>query len=167
MSRRTIIIADLVKHIETETSSSGHRGLKFLHEINNFPSFYVHATSERRQHIGAGVVYGMISMAVRGYSWNDDIDQVDAYCRSLETAVQSFRNANRQLVEDVYVNTVSTDEGLLEPYGVVDLQVDIIYDAQDGINQPSQIINYQLQDSSGNSLTSPDGSPLQLPLEFK
>jgi len=167
MSRRTIIITDLIKYIQAETGSTGHRGLRFLHEITNFPSFYVHATAERRQHVGAGVIYGVLSMAIRGYAWSDNIDDVDTYCREIETAVQTFRDANRQIIEDVYVNSVSTDEGLLEPYGVVDLQVDIIYDAQDGTNQPIQIINYELQDSVGNSLTSPDGLSLQLPLEFK
>lgn len=127
MSRRTDIINTLINHISTTTNITGHRGMKFLHEINSFPTFYVHVTSESRVHIGADVRYGVISLAIRGYQWADNLDEVDSFGRNIETAIQTFRDMNHTLVEEARVTSFKTDEGIMEPYGSIDVQIAVIY----------------------------------------
>ena len=127
MSRRTEIITRLIAHVSESTGAVGYRGMRFLHEINSFPPFYIHPSSETRAHIGAGTKYSVLSLAIRGYQWADNLDDVDAFARNLETAIQSFRNENRDLIEEARVTFLKTDEGVMEPYGTVDLVAEIVY----------------------------------------
>lgn len=167
MSRRTTVIESLIAYISDSTGCTGHRGMKFLHELNSFPSFYVHATGESRVHIGDGTTYGMLSLAIRGYQWSESLDDVDAFGRTLETAIESFYADNREIVEEARITSFRTDEGVMEPYGVVDILVTIVYDALDGINQAPKFINYILQDSTGTAIQTPSGVNINVPSTFK
>lgn len=124
MSKRTEIVKTLMQHIEDSTSSTGFRGYRFLQEINSFPSFYLAFQNERRIHRGAGVRYGLISISLRGYCWSDSLDDVELYMRSLEIAVQSFKSI---LVDEARITSAKTDEGIMQPYGVVDLSLELLY----------------------------------------
>lgn len=128
MSRRTVILDTLISSISSSTASTGHRGMRFLHEINSFPAFYVHATAESRIHIGNGVRYGLLSVAIRGYQWSDNLDDIELYARTIEIAVDSFRIANRNIVQEARITSLTTDEGVMAPYGAVDISVEILYD---------------------------------------
>ena len=167
MSRRSIVVSSLISSIAETTGASGHRGMRFLHEVNSFPAFYVHAGSERRVHISDGVRYALLDVSIRGYQWSDDLDTIETFARNIETAVSSFYRSSRDIVEEARVVSLSTDEGVLSPYGAVDLSVTILYAAYDGNNQPVKSINYSLLDNDGNALLSPDGDALSIPAEFK
>lgn len=108
-------------HLEQNLGCKGHRGLKLLHEINDFPQFYVHAGTERRVHIGHGERFGLIEADIRGYTYADDIE---AFARSLEFHIQSFKPA---IIDEIRVISLSTDEGLLKPYEICDLSAQILY----------------------------------------
>lgn len=127
MSRRTEILDALIHHITNNTSSQGIRGLRFLHEINDFPYFYVHPQSERRTHIAHGVKLGIISCDVRGYVYSDALSTVELFARTLETAIQTFAIQHLSLLDECRVTTLRTDEGLMHPYGLVDLTIEILY----------------------------------------
>lgn len=124
MSKRTSIISTLITHIESQTAADGYRGLRFLHEINSFPAFYIHPEVETRIHIGSDVRHAVISCSLRGYQYSDNIDDIESFARTLEAAIGSFSST---LVEEIRVTSLRTDEGLLEPYGVVDMQLEILY----------------------------------------
>ena len=167
MSRRTTVINSLINSIAETTGASGYRGMRFLHEVNSFPAFYVHAGAESRVHISDGVRYGLIEVSIRGYQWSDSLDSIETFARDIESAVDSFYTSNRELVEEARVTSLSTDEGTLSPYGAVDLSVTVLYIAYDGNNQPVKSINYEMLDNDGNALLSPAGDVLSIPAEFK
>ena len=167
MSRRGIVINSLINSIAETTGASGYRGMRFLHEVNSFPAFYVHAGSEKRVHISDGVRYGLIEVSIRGYQWSDSLDSIETFARDIERAVNSFYRASRDIVEEARVTSLSTDEGTLSPYGAVDIQITVLYAAYDGNNQPVKTINYTLLDNDGNALLSPAGDVLSIPAEFK
>jgi hypothetical protein len=124
MSKRTSIITTLISHIESQTSASGYRGLRFLHEINSFPAFYIHPEAETRIHISSDTRHAVISCSLRGYQHSDNLDDIEDFARTLEAAIDSFSST---LVEEIRVTSLRTDEGLLEPYGVVDMRLEILY----------------------------------------
>ena len=142
MSKRTKILSALVSHISLLTNSSGHRGLKFLHEVNSFPSFYIHPQNESRVHYGAGSAFGVVNCSIRGFQWSDTIDNIEMYARSIEAAIQTFREQYSNLVEEARVTSIRTDEGVMAPYGIVDMNLDILYtvDYRAGITADSTII---------------------------
>jgi hypothetical protein len=127
MSRRTDIITALVNHIATITGIAGIRGLRFLHEINSFPSFYVHPQLETRTHIAHGVRLAVITCEMRAYVYSDRLNDVEDIARSIEHAVQTFPRLHLTLVDECRVTTLRTDEGVMSPYGIVDLTLEILY----------------------------------------
>ena len=127
MSQRTDILSTLISHIATSTASRGSRGMKFLHEVNSFPAFYIHPQNESRVHEGAGRAYAIQSLSIRGYQYSDNLDTIEAFMRGIETAVQTYAPAYANLVEDARVISVRTDEGTMAPYGIVDMQLEVLY----------------------------------------
>jgi hypothetical protein len=130
MSKRSDIITSFIAYIESSVQFSGNRGLRFLHEINSFPSFYVHPRNESRRHDSAGAKLAILQLDVRGYGWHEDLSYIENLVRSLETAVQSYRLAHLNLVHEARVTTLRTDEGAMTPYCICDMTVEILY----GIN---------------------------------
>lgn len=128
MSKRTLILQSLVKHIAAATSSAGYRGMKFLHEVNSFPAFYIHPQNESRVHRGAGQKLSVISISVRAFQWTDTLDDVEAYARQLEYAIQTYKPQHRSLIEEARVISLRTDEGIMAPYAVVDMELDLLYE---------------------------------------
>jgi hypothetical protein len=127
MSRRTDIIVALVNHIAQFTEISGTRGIKFLHEINSFPSFYIHPQLETRTHVSHGVRLAVITCEMRAYVYSDTLNDVEQTARLIETAVQTFAKQHLNLADECRVTSIRTDEGIMSPYGLVDLTLEILY----------------------------------------
>lgn len=130
MSKRSDIIATFIAHIESSTGYSGYRGLRFLHEINTFPSFYVHPRGESRKHDGRGAKLAILSLDVRGYGWSEGLSYIEELVRNLEIAAGTYLHTHRYLVHEARVTQLRTDEGAMEPYCICDMSVEILY----GIN---------------------------------
>ena len=126
MVKRTDIIQSLKTALEVSTETSGFRGLKFLDEINDFPTFYIYAKEESRTHIGGAVRYASISVDVRGYLFTDTLADTELYVRQLETGVQNF-SEQEPLIDEARTLSVKTDEGIMKPYSICDLKLQIIY----------------------------------------
>lgn len=130
MSKRSQIINSLISHIEDSVGYAGFRGLRFLHEINSFPSFYVHPGNENRQHLGDGRKLAVLSIDIRGYGWSEGLSYIENLVRDLESAVDSFRDANLHLVHESRVTQLRTDEGAMEPYCICDMSLEILYSVE-------------------------------------
>lgn len=112
------MLTQLLNHISSSTNSEGFRGLRFIHEINNFPAFYIHAARSSISHIGADRRFRVHSISVRGYTYNGD---PELYARQLEAAIQSFSEA-----QEARVLSLETDEGLMAPYAIIDISAQIL-----------------------------------------
>jgi hypothetical protein len=127
MSQRTDILSTLVAHISASTASVGFRGMRFLHEVNSFPAFYIHPQNESRVHEGDGGAYAIAAISIRGYQYSDQLDDIEAFMRSIEESIQTYAPAHPSLVDDARVVSVRTDEGTMAPYGIVDMQFEVLY----------------------------------------
>jgi hypothetical protein len=127
MSKRSNVIGTLISHIADSAGMIGNRGLRFLHEINTFPSFYVHPRNESRKHDGAGSKLAILQLDVRGYGWSEDLSYIEDLVRSIETAIQTYRRAHPDLIQEARVTTLRTDEGAMTPYCICDLTLEILY----------------------------------------
>jgi hypothetical protein len=117
----------LIDHISITTGYTGYRGLRFLHEINTFPSFYVHAQAESRKHDGAGSKLAIITLDVRGYGWSEGLSYIEQIVRDLEHAIQQYAALHANLVHEARVISLRTDENVMEPYCICDMSVEILY----------------------------------------
>jgi hypothetical protein len=127
MSKRSSVISTLISHIAASAGMIGNRGLRFLHEINTFPSFYVHPRNETRKHDGAGTKLAVLQLDVRGYGWHEDLSYIEDLVRGIETAIQTYRRAHPNLIQEARVTTLRTDEGAMAPYCICDLTLEILY----------------------------------------
>lgn len=108
--------------------------LKFWDEVDNFPSVYVTPGSETREYLPADFTWAFLNLSVKLYCKGDDSQQ------ELETLLEDFEkaiDANRVLVYDsannlstteILVLSITTDEGLLAPYAVGEINLQVRYD---------------------------------------
>jgi hypothetical protein len=135
MARRTDIIEALVGHLGTNTdvhANNVYRTYKYMHDLNDFPAITFIPNREDRDHFGAGQVHGILAIQLRCYVYDGDTADIADECERLadqiEAAVDTFSATNRALeVEEARVVTLRTDDGLMTPYGVADLQISILY----------------------------------------
>ena len=135
MARRTDIIEALVGHLGTNTdvhANNVYRTYKYMHDLNDFPAITFIPNREDRDHFGAGQVHGILAIQLRCYVYDGDTADIADECERLadqiEDSIDTFSAANRALeVEEARVVTLRTDDGLMTPYGVADLQISILY----------------------------------------
>ena len=118
-------------------ASNVHTHFKFLDELNDFPSVCFVAGTERRDQLGANRRLATIDIALRGYVFDENnVDKAEILAQNVESKVDSFSAnvaARANGVSDARVVSFRTDEGLLQPYGVADLEVQILYDVEENV----------------------------------
>lgn len=135
--RSTII--DVFKSYLVDNTSAFSTSPGYINDVNDFPSIAILIPRETRFHIGGFVEPGgltnqktitQFSITVRGYvlgpDGEDSMDSSEKLANEIDTAVASFDGSSLAKSMGVYsarVNSLSTDEGLLTPYGITDLEV--------------------------------------------
>ena len=139
-TRRKQIIDGLVTELGQTSDvspSNVFRHFKYLDEINDFPSICLLPRNEARIERGANRRLGIIEVALRGYTFDENnLDRAEFLAQNVEAKVDSFSAntaAKANGVSDVRVVTFRTDEGLFEPYGIADLELQILYDVEEDV----------------------------------
>jgi hypothetical protein len=143
MSRRTSIVKALAERLKTidgtppyATNLQGlsFAKLKFWDEINDFPSVYLSPGTELREYHPADFAWGMLGVCVKVYCKSEDTaqEQLEQLLEDLERCI----DANRRLVYDtdnnyetteILIDSITTDEGLLAPYAVGEINLQVRY----------------------------------------
>lgn len=150
MSVRNRILADVIDRLAAATQSRGYRGFRYLHELHDFPCFCLHVETESRAWTDER--YGILKCSLRGYQYSDSLDVVETYTRAIEASLQQLARSIRPIIEDVRVISVRTDEGVLAPYGIVDMSIEILY----RYNQPQGITADSTAITADNTLVTGD-----------
>lgn len=129
-----------IKLIESALEPVGTVGPQFLEDVNDFPSVAIlrpmmsgkigeqhqNVSSRRativRNAIGGRATLDELLITIRGYTlttMEDSVDNTEALARQIEYAIQTLRSP---LIYSAKVLTLHTDEGLLAPYGICDVQ---------------------------------------------
>ena len=130
MSRRTDIVAQLRVDLSTLATTSSI--LKTIDEINDWPAITFTPGSESRTHFGGNIRWATTLIQLRGYTYDDGTDAMTAaesLARSIEDTIDAFRTAHPSLnVVQMRVLSIRTDEGIMEPYGIADLSIELTYE---------------------------------------
>jgi len=108
--------------------------LKFWDEVNDFPSVYITPGSETRDYQLSNFAWGMLGVSLKVYCKGEDDsqEQLEQLLSDLEICI----DANRQLVYDlingyetteILIASITTDEGLLSPYAVGEINLQVRY----------------------------------------
>ena len=137
MSRRSDILNEFTTHLRSAQyvdaplpPSGVQRGMKWLDQINDFPYICYHVDSSELVHIGANERYYNMQLSLRGYVRGENSQSLtDQLALDIENAAIGFRDAatSTHMIVDSRIVGVSTDEGLMEPHGIVEMSLEISY----------------------------------------
>ena len=143
MSRRSDILNEFTTHLRSAQYSDDplptngvQRGMKWLDQINDFPYICYHVDSSELVHIGANERFYNMEISLRGYVRGEDSQSLsDQLALDIEDAADSFRDAatSTHSIVDSRIVEVSTDEGLMEPHGIVEMSLSISYQQDENI----------------------------------
>jgi len=143
-SRRQSIIDSLVTKLKTIDGSGDFLTnvfnnvsprLKFWDEVEDFPSIHLNAGSETRDYQGGGYKDRFLSVTVRMYVKEEDaVDALDKLIEDVETVLEdnsrlayTDKQNNTQYTQQISIISIDTDEGVLEPYGVGEILLEVRY----------------------------------------
>lgn len=142
MSRRTSIVKALTEKLKNIDGSAGYKSnlfgnsfpfLKFWDETNDFPSIYVVAGSEAREYLPSDFTWAYLGITLKIYCKGEDSQQL---LENLLEDVEKTIHDNRVLMYDVdngyetteiLINSIVTDEGLLAPYSIGEINLQVRY----------------------------------------
>jgi hypothetical protein len=142
MSRRTSIIRALTEKLkaidgtapyQTNLSNNAYAKLKFWDEVEDFPAVYLTPGSEMREYHPGDFAWGFLGIGVKVYCRGELAqDELEQLLEDIERCV----DANRVLVYDttnnyetteILIQSITTDEGLLAPYAVGEINLQVRY----------------------------------------
>ena len=110
-----------------------HR-LKFWDEINDFPFICVTVGDERREYESSQIKHGYINYCLKVYVNSENPEEdLETVMADVERAIDAnirlpydqFNPSAR--TEDIRVTSISTDEGMLAPFGVGEIYLEVFY----------------------------------------
>lgn len=143
MSVRTSIanaLAEKLKLINGESPYStniynnAYPKLKFWDEVNDYPCIYMSTGSESREYHPGGFKWGFLGISLKLYVKGENhaldlenlLEDVEKVIDANRTLVYNTQIAGAQTTE-ILINSIVTDEGLLEPYGVGEVNITVQY----------------------------------------
>ena len=143
-TRRLGIINALVEKLEdingtgsflSDVAGNVSPRLKFWDEVEEFPAIHLNAGSESREYQGGGYKDRFLSVTVRCYVQDEDsVLALDELLEDVETVLETNsrlpykdRTGTTQYTQQITIVSLDTDEGVLEPLGVGELQIEVRY----------------------------------------
>ena len=144
-SRRTEIIDFLVTELKkidggTSTFNSNYtyntnlfnnveRKLRFLDEINDFPSLYIAGGTEIREFNSENLTTATLDATIRAYVFSEDNSQsdIDNLVQDIEHVIYNIGENSSKGIQQFNIANISADEGLLTPYGLSEIEITIQY----------------------------------------
>lgn len=142
MSKRTSIakaLSEKFKLIDgnipykTNIFNNSYSYLKFWDEVVDFPSVYMSTGTEVREYLPSDFKWGYLNISVKVYCKGENsTQQLEELLEDIETVV----DANRVLAYDtdagletteILITQITTDEGLLAPYAVGEMNLQVRY----------------------------------------
>lgn len=144
VTRRQAIVNALVDKLKgidgngeylTNLFNNVHPRLKFWDEIEEFPAVHLNAGSETREYQGGGYKDRFMSVTLRCYVTSEDaVEDLDKLLEDVEVVLEDNsrleyidRKGATQYTHQITIISIDTDEGVLEPYGVGEMTIEVRY----------------------------------------
>jgi hypothetical protein len=143
MTKRTSIVTALAEKLKvidgtgsykTNLFGNSYPKLKFWDEVQDFPACYLVAGSEVRQYHPSDFTWAFLNISIKVYVKDESYPQEEL--ENLLDDIENVINDNRILVYDttnnlstteILLQSITTDEGLLAPYGVGEINLQVRY----------------------------------------
>lgn len=118
---------------KTNLFGNAYPKLKFWDEVSDFPSVYATAGTEMREYLPGDFTWGFLNISIKAYVRSEDSaqEQLEALLSDIEICVDANRvltydDSSNQTTE-ILIQSITTDEGLLAPYGVGEINLQVRY----------------------------------------
>ena len=108
--------------------------LIFWDEVNDYPHVCVVPGSEQREYLPASFKWGYLSISLKIYvnSDEDPLTELESILEDIEIVVDAnihfqFDDESSDKIEDMRISSITTDEGLLAPHGVAEVDLVVQY----------------------------------------
>lgn len=109
--------------------------LKFWDEVEDFPALHLNAGAETREYQAGDYKDRFLAVTVRMYVNEEDaVDALDKLIEDVETVIDNNtrlaytdKQNQTQYTQLITVVSIDTDEGVLEPYGVGEMLLEVRY----------------------------------------
>lgn len=104
--------------------------LRFWDEVSDFPTICVVAGNETREYLPSNFKWGFLNIALKLYVYGENSHEL---LENLISDVENIIDANENLTIDngttteILITSIVTDEGLLSPYGVGEVNLQVRY----------------------------------------
>jgi len=105
------------------------RGVKFLDEVNDFPAIYLAAGAEIRDFESLSLTVATLDVTIRAYVYGEDNSQslADDLLEDIEHVIYSLGDYPDKGIQDIIIEGITVDEGLVEPYGLAEVNIQVTY----------------------------------------
>lgn len=105
--------------------------LKFWDEVQNFPCVYMTPGSEYREYLPSDFKWAFLSVSLKVYcNGEDSSSQLESLLEDIETCIDDNRvleySPGKETTE-ILITSIVTDEGLLAPYAVGEINLQVRY----------------------------------------
>lgn len=120
---------------QTNINNQAFAELKFWDEITSFPAIFVIASDETRQYQGGRFKDRFLNVILHCYvNQAGALNALEGLIEDIETVVEdngrlnyTNRDGATETTRDITLVSISTDEGVLEPYGVAQVTLKVDY----------------------------------------
>lgn len=143
MSRRIAIAKALAKALQVINGITPYKSnlykknviskLKFWDEVRDFPFVCVVPGTETREYLPSSFSWGILNVALKLYTYGEDsAERLETLIGDIETVITNNENlvvdiSNNTVTTEILITSITTDEGLLEPYGIGEILLQVRY----------------------------------------
>jgi hypothetical protein len=142
MSKRTQIVKALVAKLnlingkspyKVNLSKNAYAKLRFWDEVEDFPSVYATPGTELREYHPSDFTWAYLGVTIKAYCRGESSsEQLELLLTDIENCVDDNRQlvydtANNYSTTEILVQSITTDEGLLAPYAVGEINLQVRY----------------------------------------
>jgi hypothetical protein len=142
MSSRTAILNEIVEKVKaidgtgkfkSNLNQNVYPNMKFYDEVHDFPSVFIVAGYENREYLPSNFRWGYLTLSIKIYV-NDDYasQQLEDILADIEYVISqneqlSYGTGAGQNTAEILIQSIQTDEGVLHPIGVGEMNLTARY----------------------------------------
>ena len=120
----------------SDLQNNVHPRLKFWDEVVEFPAIHLNAGAETRQYQAGGYKDRFLSVTIRCYVQDEEdaTEALNVLMEDIETVIEENSRLeyadsqnNTFSTQQITIVSINTDEGVLEPLGVGEIDIEVRY----------------------------------------
>lgn len=112
----------------SDLSDNVFKQLRFIDEVNDFPSIYVSVGREVRIYNSSHFTEAILPVSLKLYVYEENPqEKIENLIQDVEHVIYRISSNTSLEIQDINIDSISSDEGLIEPYGLGEMIFSVKY----------------------------------------